>query len=199
MKRLLMWLGLVAVALALLAISIFLASLMNGSPDLPSWVQAVGSIAAIIAAFALSYAQLREQRMHERKREKEDAHRKIRTLWSLLGRVKELSNTINESEGPIPDEHPQYAAIYDLGLLQALLEKLPIFEVPMDELILRFHRIQQLIPMLCREFERFSKFGHPNDADKRNGARSSAQRHLRELRSATDELIKLCDEELRLY
>lgn len=196
MKRFLMWLGLAVIALALVAISIFLASLTKGSPDLPGWVQAVGSIAAIVAAFGLSYAQLREQRMHERKREKEDAQRKIRTLCSLLGRVKELSEIIAKSERPVPDEHPQYAAIYDLGLLQALLEKLPIFEVPMDELILRFHRIQQLIPMLCREFNQFRELEHPQDADKRRTARSSARRHLEELGSATNKLIQLCDQEL---
>jgi hypothetical protein len=184
------------IVLALVAVSIVLSLLAKGSNDLPAWVQAVGSVAAILAAFMIANSQSREQLKLERANANDEARRKIKTLRSLLIHLKQSLEIASHMRASSPTRKTGDETVASLRSLHSLLERLPIFEVPLDELIIEFHHIQRFVPILCEHFELERTLTHPHDSSKRAFHESEARNMLPGLIARTGQVITLCDAEL---
>lgn len=183
--------------IALTLVSIAFAYLWpDNEYGLTAWVQAFGSIAAIVAAFMVANNQVQAQRKVEVANANDDARRKIRTLRSLLAHLKEYLELAAVMRVTSLTGKTGAETVSALLSLHTLLERLPIFEVPLDELIIEFHHIQRFVPILCMHFELERTLTHPQDAAKRAYHEWEARQMLPGLVSRTANVIELCDVEL---
>jgi len=133
----------VVVAIVLFALHQLTTSLFNAhgwkgmeASDWASWVQAVGSIAAIYGAFQISNKQhLRERRLQEEK-EQHDTERRYRIIGGILRRIgarlKAVERSRDKSVILVADER----YIEKLRATAVLLDALPSFEMPGPKILI---------------------------------------------------------------
>lgn len=112
------------------------------SSEIASWVQAVGSIAAIWGAFTISNAQVRKARQ-ERKR---DAEQRLSAFYAVIQSAADHSRTLSEMIMQNPP-HPIFKAGWDSVLDELFqvslnsLKQLPAHELGSYELVVAYQGI----------------------------------------------------------
>lgn len=120
-----------------------------GSSETASWVQAVGSIAAIAGAFMVAHRQSQHDRKLEQERRNEERAWRFRIVNAILLRTSAGLESIKRSR----DENTfAYAIPEHVQLLRdcgPILASLPPFDMPSGNLLLVCHQIQRQIPEVC--------------------------------------------------
>jgi hypothetical protein len=95
-----------------------------------SWVQAWGSIAAILVAVWLANAQIRHARKLEEDKQIESDVQRLEVLRALMARAHNLAKNVGDAFTTLKDEdfeHVDAALMFDTHLT---LDEIPIFDVP---------------------------------------------------------------------
>jgi hypothetical protein len=123
------------------------------SSEWAAWVQAIGSIVAILAAVGLSNEQYQKERLADREKQNQEGREMFTTLRAVFGRVVVSTQLCidNRSENI---GLTTTSLVADMRALQQLIDKIPIFDIPSESVILICHEIQSLIPKTCSLFER---------------------------------------------
>ncbi|WP_042955580.1 hypothetical protein [Pseudomonas sp. G5(2012)] len=130
---------------------------IESHPGLASWVQAVGSIGAIIGAFAISYSQ---NRRHERLK-KEDAADRFEAYYSVLkNSVETCMSVARLAEEKVADfEFREVWNKYLREMLRTSLEAaraIPAHELSDYKLVVYYSGIVGSIHKFCYEVERYA-------------------------------------------
>lgn len=143
-----------AIAIAGLALPVLILGVVFcfNSSEWAAWVQAIGSIVAILAAVGLSNEQYQKERLLDRDKRNQDERAMLTTLRAVFGRVVVLTQLcIDNRAANIGLTGESLAA--DMRALQQLIDKIPIFDIPSESVILICHEIQSLLPKTCALFE----------------------------------------------
>lgn len=128
-----------------------LLSWIENHSELAAWVQAIGSIAAIIAAIRISY-------MHEnlrRKTELTDRERQAHCIAAQCG--FELMQPMEDISEALKDPHPEFAEVTPLVLIERFIPSMWIMGRAADGLfrfIETIHKHNQIVKTNRESFER---------------------------------------------
>lgn len=129
---------------------------------LAAWVQAVGSIAAILGAAWIAYWQASASKRDFIARRIEHEREKARSIKSLLRRAKLIVDNANRAIAV--DEGARRLAAEQVRFIQAALRGLPIFEIPSADLVFQLQRVDRdlfyVLAVLDRTEERLA-LGRP--------------------------------------
>jgi hypothetical protein len=126
-----------------------------GRLDAPAWVQAIGSVGAILGAAAIAGWQARNARLQQVQSRKDDAIAKAAAVKGILRRV---SIVINNAERNIePNSTAVTLAIEQVELMQATIRRLPVFEIPTAELVFLVQRVDRDLHYVNELLRRFNR------------------------------------------
>ena len=153
---------------------------IEGHPGLASWVQAFGSIAAIIGAFAISYSQLKKQEMQSVR----TARLKSEAFFAVVQNAARSGIAI----GDLADQSPssgEFIGVWKLHLEQITaasvnaLKQLPAHELGSANLVMFYSGILGSLININSEIDRFLSSGQFDDeASKAAFFAMSLQRHM---------------------
>jgi hypothetical protein len=103
-----------------------------------SWVQAVGSISAILAAAAIASWQSHTAQQNYERRKREDRINKALAIKYILRRAKLVLD--NAERSIAASSHAKDIAIEQVDFMQLTLRSLPVFETPSPELVFFIQR-----------------------------------------------------------
>jgi hypothetical protein len=139
----------IAIAAGLFISGFVIANLIKEPPiksgDWPSWVQAVGSIAAIGVAIWVSHHQHEKGRALEIERKRLDDIRRVRAVKAVLVQICTLAEALykaietNDAE-ELYDFDPQFLVDY-----KTVLQSLPLFDVPSTQIVLYLNTVPRAI------------------------------------------------------
>lgn len=101
-----------------------------GPTDWASWVQAVGSIAAIYGAFQISNTQHVRERLAQEEKDRLDEERRYKIIGGILRRIGARLNAVEQHREFSVIQSADDVSIEKLRATVALLDALPSFEMP---------------------------------------------------------------------
>jgi hypothetical protein len=113
--------------------------------DWPAWVQAVGSIAAIGVAIWVSHRQHENERALDVDRQRLDNIRRLKAVKAVLVQICTLAQSLYKAIATNDVEElynldPQFLVDY-----KAVLQSLPLFEIPSAQLVLYMNTVPRAI------------------------------------------------------
>lgn len=116
-----------------------------GSGAAASWLQAIGSILAIVAAFAISTRQHNAERALDMERQSLNDLRRLKAVKAILVQICTLARALHDAvENNDAEElyhfDPQFLANY-----KEVLQSLPLFEVPSAAMVIYMNTIPRAI------------------------------------------------------
>jgi hypothetical protein len=106
-----------------------------GSGDAASWLQAIGGILAIVAAFAVAARQHKADRSLEMEIRNIDESRRLEAVKAILARANAVAHIVGEAwKRSAMDTIGSNVDIYVLDC-KASVEALPLFDIPNADLI----------------------------------------------------------------
>lgn len=133
-----------------------------GSGEAASWLQAIGSILAIVAAFAISTRQHNAERALDVQRQRLNDIRRLKAAKAVLVQICTVTQGLHKAIKSNDAEQlynfdPQFLADY-----KAVLQSLPLFEIPSSELVLYINTSSRAIDeVTARMFEARKQDNHP--------------------------------------
>lgn len=126
-------------------LSRYVAALLSATPstEIAAWVQAIGSIAAIIAAFLISWLQLRHERQKSIRRDTETLAVQLRSLLYILGSISSSCLRLNRKL-----LKPEGVWGLEAGYLEMLLRDLrqiPNQDIPNAAIATRLYQATELL------------------------------------------------------
>jgi hypothetical protein len=119
-----------------------------------SWVQAWGSIGAILGAAAVAGWQARNSRRDQERARDSDAKAKAAAIKGILRRANIVIN--NADRNVAGDPQTVMLAIEQVDQVQATLRTLPIFEIPNADLVFLVQRLDRDLHYVTELLRRFS-------------------------------------------
>jgi hypothetical protein len=122
-----------------------IAGLLSGTPstEMAAWVQAIGSIVAIIAAFLISWLQLRHERLRNRRHDDEILTIQLRSLLYILESISSSCLRLNRKLLK-PEGIWKLEAGY-LELLLRDLRQIPNHDKPNAAIATRLNQVTELL------------------------------------------------------
>ncbi|WP_447746877.1 hypothetical protein [Variovorax boronicumulans] len=162
-----------------------------GRLDAPAWVQAIGSILAIVAAGAIAGWQARESRLEARRnRKRSDTDRALAVSYLLRRAILVVENTQNaigsKSRGSMNLAREQ------VEMVQQALRALPVFEIPSPRLVFDLQRVDRDLLYVLRLL---AEVIEPEPGKKERTGRALFVRVHRRLREAMYACVTIMDPE----
>lgn len=156
--------------------------------DAPAWVQAIGSIGAILAATAIAGWQARNARLQQDKARRDDAIAKAAAIKGILRRVNIVVNNAERNIEPNSTMVP--LAIEQVELVQATIRRLPVFEIPTAELVFLVQRVDRDLHYVNELLRRFGRAPATDDRiAKAKTLIARVRRRTREAHAACDVML----------
>ncbi|MBB4225177.1 hypothetical protein [Variovorax guangxiensis] len=162
-------------------------SAVLGRLDAPAWVQAIGSIGAILAAAAIAGWQARSARIQQQRSRREDTAARAAALREIVRRAIIAINNADRLIQPGPISVA--LAIDQAELVQEAIRKIPVFEIPTPQLVFLIHRVDRDLHLLKQALLRFT--GAPVTAARIDSTKARISGILTRTRAARRECVEV--------
>jgi len=184
--------------LGLSAVAVLIVARLYIAPerfDWPAWVQAVGSTAAIIAAFLITNRQHADNVLLEQIRRDSDDVRRLQAIRALMANVNTIAQAINRQRDDFYFAGTTVDTLSFLKDCEAAIRSLPVFELPRAELAIFCTNLPQAMKRLGVTLE--TQNVHLNDMRNTQGpSHTLVEDLLNEILSLSAQVGNLCQDEI---